>query len=356
MKAWASRGRASSCISDLPWTPARLEQRVGRLARLGSPHAHVDVYALAPPVAAEVLLDVERRLRTKLDTAARAIGIAGSIVPPIAVPLAGASDEAVSPAAQAATRRGRLEAVRTAGIVAMTGELGSTGSPLAPNPMSPPELAATIRSVVSRWRTTGAQSGPGGPVCGIVQSPVPGFLAVCRMAERPLLIAAAGGPATDAPATVATAVTLADGGRPSPDVTASAAAIRAIAQWWSDRRASNDAGLSSMVGARLRLRVLARIARIIRRAPHHLRARMLALGDRARGAMMTTCGAGGEWVLGQLVDASLPDIAWLRTLAAFGDAYGIDRRGTDPGYSLTLHDLEVVAVIAFEPSPEPRDT
>src|SRR5688572_10824059 len=47
---------------DLPWTPARLEQRTGRIARLGSRHATVAVYAIAPPASAEAPLDVERRL------------------------------------------------------------------------------------------------------------------------------------------------------------------------------------------------------------------------------------------------------------------------------------------------------
>jgi superfamily II DNA/RNA helicase len=41
---------------DLPWNPARLEQRVGRVSRIGSPHARVAVYALRPPAPAERLL------------------------------------------------------------------------------------------------------------------------------------------------------------------------------------------------------------------------------------------------------------------------------------------------------------
>lgn len=38
---------------DLPWTAARIEQRIGRLVRLGSPHPRVVSYMVAPPPMAE---------------------------------------------------------------------------------------------------------------------------------------------------------------------------------------------------------------------------------------------------------------------------------------------------------------
>ncbi len=41
---------------DLPWTAARLEQRIGRLARMGSPHARVASYSVNPPPRAEAFL------------------------------------------------------------------------------------------------------------------------------------------------------------------------------------------------------------------------------------------------------------------------------------------------------------
>jgi superfamily II DNA/RNA helicase len=54
---------------DMPWTPARLAQRVGRVARLGSSHRRVHVYVFGPPASADTMLGVERRLRAKLDAA-----------------------------------------------------------------------------------------------------------------------------------------------------------------------------------------------------------------------------------------------------------------------------------------------
>jgi len=37
---------------DLPWTTARLTQRLGRIWRIGSQHSRVYEYAIAPPAAA----------------------------------------------------------------------------------------------------------------------------------------------------------------------------------------------------------------------------------------------------------------------------------------------------------------
>lgn len=50
---------------DLPWTVARLEQRVGRLRRPGSPHRSISVYAIGPPAESRELLTVVRALQRK---------------------------------------------------------------------------------------------------------------------------------------------------------------------------------------------------------------------------------------------------------------------------------------------------
>ncbi len=55
---------------DVPWTPARLEQRVGRLSRIGSPHEAIYVFGFAPPDALERMYRTVARLRAKW-TAAR---------------------------------------------------------------------------------------------------------------------------------------------------------------------------------------------------------------------------------------------------------------------------------------------
>ncbi len=272
---------------DMPWTPARLAQRVGRVARLGSSHRRVHVYAFAPPVSAETLLGVERRLRAKLDAAGRAIGVSGSILP-----------GAVSPADPADV-------------------------PTAP---SPPEHIATARAVVRRWRLESGDSlhtvrGQPGIICAAVCSDSAGWLAACVRDGRPVLLASASDTVTDSPEAVADAVSRAEG-RPAPlDESACRAAIVAISEWSGRRRAADDAGLL-VAGTSARRRVLARIASIARQAPPHLRPRLSSLIRRARHAAITRCGAGAEWVLGELADGQMSDRAWLLAVAAFGDSYG----------------------------------
>ncbi len=50
---------------DNPWTAARMEQRVGRVARLGSVHRYVEVHAIRPPASAEALLRSEPTIERK---------------------------------------------------------------------------------------------------------------------------------------------------------------------------------------------------------------------------------------------------------------------------------------------------
>jgi hypothetical protein len=51
---------------DLPWTPARVQQRVGRVARMGSLHNRIHTYAFQPPASAEAVVRIEAILDAKL--------------------------------------------------------------------------------------------------------------------------------------------------------------------------------------------------------------------------------------------------------------------------------------------------
>jgi hypothetical protein len=59
---------------DIPWTVARLEQRVGRLSRIGSPHESVHVFGFAPPRALELAQRTLTRLRLKWRASRRRFG------------------------------------------------------------------------------------------------------------------------------------------------------------------------------------------------------------------------------------------------------------------------------------------
>ena len=59
---------------DLPWTMARLDQRVGRLRRIGSPHREVTQYGFQPPASGEDVLHLLRRLALKARLADTLVG------------------------------------------------------------------------------------------------------------------------------------------------------------------------------------------------------------------------------------------------------------------------------------------
>ena len=60
---------------DLPWNPMRLIQRHGRIDRIGSTYDEVNMYTFFPDKELDMLLDLERRVRSKLAQAAASVGV-----------------------------------------------------------------------------------------------------------------------------------------------------------------------------------------------------------------------------------------------------------------------------------------
>lgn len=65
---------------DLPWNPVRLIQRVGRVDRLGSPHAVVRTFHFLPDRGLDQWLGLLDRLRSKLGAIARTVGAEGEVL------------------------------------------------------------------------------------------------------------------------------------------------------------------------------------------------------------------------------------------------------------------------------------
>ena len=301
---------------DLPWTPARLEQRVGRAARLGAPHERVAVYAFAPPASAEAVLAIERRLREKLRAAGRVVGVAGTILP------------------------------------------GAVLSPHAPAAPSPTEDAEAVRRILERWRAdegTAHEGAADESVVAATRCGVTGFVAACRSVgdssdpsptSRPVLLASVGArEVSDDAGALLRALAAADGGvDDTPGPAALAGSIAAIERWSTRRAALSATGVADGAAVLARRRVIERIARIARRVPAHRRAALAPLTVGARRAALAPFGSGGEWVLEELARADLPDDAWLRAVRAFGESAtaGRDDASAD-------EKLEVVAILLLRP-------
>ena len=268
---------------DLPWTPARLEQRVGRVARLGSSHDRITVYEMEPPASAERLVRVEERLRSKLRASARAVGIAGTILPAL----------------------GFDTSARTV--------------------VSPPEWSERIARHAARWGGPDIVA-PSGPIVAAVESPEAGFIALVRDGT-PRLVGGIGPDVTDDPALLLRLMVHAEGTDAPIDGATVDRAVTALRRWRSSRRERREITLDGALHARARRAVVDRIAAIARRAPRHLRPGIVALAATARQTVSARYGVGAERVLDELAAAQMPDDAWLRAIGAFGQIH--DR--TPPG-------------------------
>ena len=290
---------------DVPWTPARLDQRVGRIARLGSAHGCVTIYAMLPPGGAERIVRVEQRLREKLGVATRSVGVAGTIIPSLTLAAFADSNGA-------------------AGSVADRDCGGGSDAVDERDTRSPAELAEAIQSVLADWRMCGSVQNPrpiSTPIAAAVTASVNGFIALIADSDTPRLIADLGVGATDAPRSVLDALRAARDGNAPLDEARLEAALVAIARWRSDRQVHRELSVDGALRARARRAVVDRIAMITRRAPRHLRPMIAALAATARRTATARYGAGAERVLAELAEASMSDEAWLRAVTTFGSIH-----------------------------------
>jgi superfamily II DNA or RNA helicase len=273
--------RASVVVHlDLSWNPARLEQRVGRLRRIGATRSHVFVYMFAPPAAAERMLQLERRLRQKLGVAARSLGLAGAILPELRPP-----------------------------------------DPRAASTSCEESIAAALRS----WRG-GRMVKCETPLAGCVGAPRNGAIACFVHDGSASLVALSGDRVGDARADVAAMVADAGG----HDVILEAGvlhAVRARVEQWARRHAVSDVvNRSALHAAHARRELLRRVDTIAGRVPRHTQPRLAPLIRAARTAATARLSAGAERVLEQLSEAAMSDEAWL---SAVGEFAALNARATD---------------------------
>jgi hypothetical protein len=283
---------------DLPWNPARLDQRVGRVRRMGSRHQLVSVYAFSPPASTERLLRIETRLRDKLRIAEQTVGVAGRILP--------------SP----------------------------FGAPTVQPDPGLAEALGDVRALMQSWRVPVCRASPT-PVIAAVRAPVRGWLAVANENGQSLLLADLGdGIDTALPAT-RKALEYAAGEATECDAHEARAVLRRLEDWLASRRGAASLDLRAAITARSRRAALARVAGALARAPRHQRAALAPLAAAARAVVTTSLPEGAERVLDTLVRAELSDEAWLRSMAAFGEL------NAKPRHPANHHESGVLALILF---------
>lgn len=287
---------------DLPWNPARLDQRVGRARRLGSRHSVVTVYSLSPPASAERMLRIEARLREKLGAAQRTVGVAGRILP--------------SPL-------GDAYAQHTRGLA---------------------EENAAVSASMRDWLDPRATPSSGGVAVAGTRAPVSGFLALVHKHDGPGLVVDIGGGIERSASAINRAIDLANGEDAAADRIRVDNTLDRLRAWLAAQTAASTIDFRAATTARARRAALARVAQALARAPRHHRARLAPLAAAARNVASAPMAEGAERVLELLVASELPDEAWLRSIAAFGEL-----NARPKSESSSARTSAIVAVIVFGP-------
>jgi hypothetical protein len=265
---------------DLPWTAARMEQRVGRVARMGSPHAVIHTYLLRPPASADALLGTESLITRKWDMARRVVGSSASS--PLAEPEDGQNND---------------------------------------HAQSTSQLTEILRAILESWRhpesTEEELSAPGFRdeiFAAAIQSRESGFLAAVEFEqELQLVVSISGNVSTNIESQIAACKLggVADVEASRWDVEQAQTDIR---RWAETESASGLAGISSSK-APCRRRLVNRIDRAIEAAPPHSRTSRVTVAAQARAVVASQQSAAIEAELAALVDSDLADDEWLQAIA-----------------------------------------
>jgi superfamily II DNA or RNA helicase len=300
---------------DLPWNPARLAQRLGRIRRPGGAPL-VQSCLMSPPATTEMLLRVEARLRAKLARAERTIGRTLQVMP------------ALAPSSAAKSYRG--SGVRDdASIQANAQALGAAAERVTTWQRSHPFRHACRRPE---------------PLVAAVESGDRGWLAALSDGR---LLARVGSSPPNTSSSVAHAVELASHRARSCRDDERSAALAEVATWMEREWLALECGVGDDA-APLDTAIERRIASVLARTPRHARVRLLELAARLRAHLGRSRPLGAERELEQLNalhDAGvLNDADWLAR--SIGVTEDDSSRRAEPGSS------RVVALIVLGPGSD----
>lgn len=305
---------ASVIHLDIPWTLARMEQRVGRVARMGSRHSRVDVHILRPPRSASAILDSEVIIQRKWSIARKVVGT--SQPDPL---------KAIARAAHNAPTDSQAESM--------------------------PAKTERLRSILQRWVTSDDVDNDADTIVATVSAPHSGFIAAIAsedtergstssMVQPQLLISFANSVSTDIDAQIEASLCASSDEIPtiSPD---SERAIRAIEDWYSRTSASEAAGLGASSTIRRKL-ITARIDSAIQSAPPHLRSARSMVAALARRVATTQQCAAVERELDSLLLSELPADEWLQAIAALDPTQPAKHETNSSTGAVRIHALLLI--------------
>jgi hypothetical protein len=282
---------------DLPWTPARMEQRVGRIARMGSQHEGVHVHLLHPPRSAEAVLGSAMIVRHKWAIAKSSVGTS-------------APNPLLAPINAMVQRRDSVDV-----------------DDAASDQDSPPLKTEQLRSILEGWLTPRLASPseslydpPAGDqdddlIVASVSSPKAGFVAAILSDGVPRLLV---GVEEEVSADLDDQIAVCSSASTDEIPTDSSAVNRIggrIGNWCARESAAAAAGIGASSSVR-RKEITKRIDSAIQRVPPHLRSARSAIAARARRVATTQQCAAIELELATLLNSDLPADEWLNAIAA----------------------------------------
>ncbi|MDQ6718722.1 MAG: hypothetical protein M3Z17_10310 [Gemmatimonadota bacterium] len=282
---------------DIPWTAARMDQRIGRIARIGSRHPEVRVFGFLPPPSCEQILRGAAIVAAKWQTASTMIG----------------------------TNYDHC--------------LSSSPAPAAVRPVN--EIHESLRTVMRRWRS-GVQGDVNDcTVVAAIESSQSGFLALVEQNGIPFLVAGGSDHIFDSLAEIGGIASDAGGADIPVDQHAVESALQRLRAWLLVRQAKAVAGIVDGSSLRRRRNLLEKINSFAARVPPHKRAEKETTLVRARRFASSTHGAGRERLL---INAG-NDFAEFERLAE------TDRRFRRP--ERDLYDYRVRGLLLMTPTPAP---
>jgi superfamily II DNA or RNA helicase len=264
---------------DLPWTAARLEQRIGRVRRLGSVHRRVQAYGIRPSTAAEALISLEKTIRTKMREAQQTVGAARPLLPEET------PDDGRSSQSDPITALERIRSILE-GWCSNASRVASDSSHRANDRL---RVAATA-------------------------SKANGFLALGFDGSRLRLLACEENRVTESPKEILRVLLNADGEDVSPPSPAIAQAQERLRSWFQLTSTVGSSSLETANVARVRRKALRRISSAVESARPHVRQQLLNLAEHARVAVLGTLGAAGESDLLAFASSELSDEKWLQAV------------------------------------------